>query len=307
MNFYKHYIGDFQRDTGHLSLTERGAYLALIHHYYATEKPLPTDHTSLCRIAGAITRQERDAVKAVMSFFEHVESGLMHTRIEAELQKAGAVSDTNREIALAREAKRRAEKELRNDHGQSTKRAQSVPRTEHEKSTSQTPDTREEQKPSTQQAASQAQQEGRGQPPQAAASPPKSIALDAVTQRATELVLLLRGRGAALQAGDPRVRSWAERGITDIQALQALDLAQQRRHDAADPKPINAGYLDAILQDAGLAATSRSPPGRMSREDARRIAAGTRLSDFRAACAADQQGQTDDSSTIEGTATRLVG
>lgn len=147
MNFYKHYIGDFQRDTGHLSLTERGAYLALIHHYYATEKPLPTDHTSLCRIAGAITRQERDAVKAVMSFFERVESGLMHSRIEAELQKAGAVSDTNREIALAREAKRRAEKEARNEHEQSTKRAPSVPRSEHEQSTNQTPDTREEQIP----------------------------------------------------------------------------------------------------------------------------------------------------------------
>lgn len=144
MNFYKHYIGDFQRDTGHLSLTERGAYLALIHHYYATEKPLPKDHTSLCRIAGAITKQERDAVKVVMSFFECVESGLMHKRIEAEIQKAVAVADTNREIALAREAKRRAEKEARKEHEKSTNRAPSVPRSEHEKSTNQTPDTREE-------------------------------------------------------------------------------------------------------------------------------------------------------------------
>lgn len=107
MNFYKHYIGDFQRDTGHLSLTERGAYLALMHHYYATELPLPKGHAALCRIAGAFTKAEQDAVKAVMRFFVEVESGLMHSRIEAELEKAGKRADTNRRIALEREEKRR--------------------------------------------------------------------------------------------------------------------------------------------------------------------------------------------------------
>lgn len=141
MNFYKHYIGDFQRDTGHLSLTERGAYLCLMHHYYATEKPLPNDHAALCRIAGALEKAERDAVRAVMAFFTPVESGLMHSRIEAELQKAGDVANTNREIALAREAKRRAERQERTEHEPSTKRAQSVPRSSHEQSTNQTPDT----------------------------------------------------------------------------------------------------------------------------------------------------------------------
>jgi uncharacterized protein YdaU (DUF1376 family) len=139
VNFYKHYIGDFQRDTGHLSLTERGAYLCLMHHYYATEKPLPNDHTALCRIAGAQDKAERDAVRAVMGFFEPCDSGLMHKRIEAELHKAGEVSNTNREIALAREAARRAARE---EHEQSTNRAPSVPRTSDEQSTNQTPDTR---------------------------------------------------------------------------------------------------------------------------------------------------------------------
>ena len=132
MNFYKHYIGDFQRDTGHLSLTQRGAYLCLIHHYYATEKPLPNDHSALCRIAGAIDKSERDAVRAVMVFFEPVDSGLMHKRIEAELQKAGAQADTNRRIAIEREAARRAEREA---HEASTKRATN-------REPNQTPDTR---------------------------------------------------------------------------------------------------------------------------------------------------------------------
>ena len=147
MNFYKHYIGDFQRDTSHLSLTERGAYLALIHHYYATETPLPTSLDALYRIAGAVTRLERDAVKAIICFFEQVESGLMHIRIEAEIDKAGEISNTNRSIALAREAKRRADKDTRTEHEACTKRAKSVVRTEHEQSTNQTPDTRHQLKP----------------------------------------------------------------------------------------------------------------------------------------------------------------
>lgn len=120
MNFYKHYIGDFQRDTGHLSLTERGAYLALIHHYYATELPLPNDHAALCRIAGAITKEEQKAVKVAMGFFEAVDSGLMHSRIEAELEKAGKRADTNRRIALEREERRRLE---RTQHETCTNRA----------------------------------------------------------------------------------------------------------------------------------------------------------------------------------------
>lgn len=133
MNFYKHYIGDFQRDTGHLSLTERGAYLCLMHHYYATEKPLPNDESALCRIAGAIAKSEREAVRAAMSFFMPVESGLMHPRIEAELAKAGKQADTNRQIAIEREAARKA---ARTEHEQSTNRATN-------RSPNQTPDTKE--------------------------------------------------------------------------------------------------------------------------------------------------------------------
>lgn len=135
MNFYKHYIGDFQRDTGHLGLTERGAYLALMHHYYATEQTLPKDHVALCRIAGAFTKPERDAVKVAMGFFEVRDGTLWHKRIEAELEKHEGRADTNRRIALDREARKRAENVTRSRHEPITNRAPDVAGTLHEPST----------------------------------------------------------------------------------------------------------------------------------------------------------------------------
>lgn len=137
MNFYKHYIGDFQRDTSHLSLTEKGAYLALIQHYYATEKPLPNDVGSLCRIAGAFSKSERAAVKVATSFFEVKDGMLWHKRIEAELEKQEHRNDTNRRIALEREARKREEslapERPRSEHETCSER----PRSDHVQSTNQ--------------------------------------------------------------------------------------------------------------------------------------------------------------------------
>lgn len=150
MIFYRHYIGDFQRDTAHLSLTERGAYRAMMDYYYASEKPLPNCLDAICRIAGAVNAIERKAVKVAISMFEVRGGALWHKRIEAELEKAGERSDTNREIAVAREARKRADRESRTEHEQSTNRAPYVPRivtrTEHEQSTKSVTSNQEEEK-----------------------------------------------------------------------------------------------------------------------------------------------------------------
>ena len=81
--------------------------------------------------------------------------------------------------------------------------------------------------------------------PAAAEKPPPS---DPIHARAVELSVLLRQRGAALQASDPKVRAWAESGVTDAQALAALETAQSRRHEQASAQPINAGYLDTLIR-----------------------------------------------------------
>lgn len=120
MNFFKLYIGDYQRDTAHLSVTEHGAYLLMLQHYYATEKPLPTGK-ALHRMLRAQDKAEREAIDAVASqFWRETEHGLVNDRADAEITKAGAQAETNRTIAQAREAKRKAARE---GNEQSTNRA----------------------------------------------------------------------------------------------------------------------------------------------------------------------------------------
>lgn len=99
MNFYKHFLGDYARDTAHLSLMEHGAYRTLLDTYYATEAPLPADNSALYRIAKAIEPAERKAVDSVIEqFFHKGEDGKYHnTRADAEVEKAKAFAEKNKE------------------------------------------------------------------------------------------------------------------------------------------------------------------------------------------------------------------
>lgn len=108
-------------------------------------------------------------------------------------------------------------------------------------------------------------------PPEAPEPPPAAAPAeysDPIQTRALEFAQLLRPRGAAVQTGNPALRRWAEQGVTDAQILQALEIAQQRRENAASAAPINAGYLDTILADV-LAAPTRAhrPPAPAPRQD----------------------------------------
>lgn len=90
MNFYSRFPGDYSRDTAHLSLAEHGAYALLLDTYYSTEKPLPDDIDSLCRLCRAMTKDERVAVKSVVrQFFPHGDDGLRHNmRADKEISSA---------------------------------------------------------------------------------------------------------------------------------------------------------------------------------------------------------------------------
>lgn len=117
VNYWKRYVGDYLRDTGHLSLAEHGAYTLLLDHYYSTQRPLPEAMESLNRLCRAIGQVEQKAVAAIAEqFFPIGEDGLRHNhRADEELTKWGAQAETNRLIAEERERKRK-------EHEQSTNR-----------------------------------------------------------------------------------------------------------------------------------------------------------------------------------------
>jgi uncharacterized protein YdaU (DUF1376 family) len=97
MIFYKRFIGDIQKDTGHLSLAEFGAYDRLLDHYYATETPLPNDVDACCRIARAMTKDERKAVSFVLNaYFTLTDGGYHQKRVEKELSDAKPKIEANK-------------------------------------------------------------------------------------------------------------------------------------------------------------------------------------------------------------------
>ena len=99
MNFYSRFPGDYARDTAHLSLMEHGVYSVLLDTYYSTEKPLPPDLESLCRICRAMTKEERAAVKSVVDqFFPTDGDGMRHNRrADIEIPAARVRIETARE------------------------------------------------------------------------------------------------------------------------------------------------------------------------------------------------------------------
>lgn len=97
MNYYEHHLGDFMRDTAHLTMVEECAYRRLLDAYYIRERALPADHRDCCKLARAVSKQERDAVAYVLrEFFELREDGHHQSRADREIERFRAKSDKAR-------------------------------------------------------------------------------------------------------------------------------------------------------------------------------------------------------------------
>ncbi len=87
MNYYEHHLGDYSKDTAHLTMIEHGAYRLLLDRYYGTEQGIPADQVH--RIARARTKDEKAAVDVVLSeFFQLVDGVWINRRAEEEIAKA---------------------------------------------------------------------------------------------------------------------------------------------------------------------------------------------------------------------------
>lgn len=87
MNYYERHLGDYARDTSHLTMLEHGAYNLLMDRYYVSESGIP--EVQAYRYAHARSEEEKAAVDAVLSeFFTLVNGVWIKNRIEEEITKA---------------------------------------------------------------------------------------------------------------------------------------------------------------------------------------------------------------------------
>jgi uncharacterized protein YdaU (DUF1376 family) len=86
MNYYERHLGDYAKDTAHLSMVEHGAYNLLLDRYYATEEGIPQDQ--VYRVTRASKPFEKAAVDAVLKeFFTLVDGFWIKNRVEEEIQR----------------------------------------------------------------------------------------------------------------------------------------------------------------------------------------------------------------------------
>lgn len=87
MNYYERHLGDYAKDTAHLTMIEHGAYTLLLDRYYSTEAGIPADKAH--RVARARSKEEKAAVDVVLGEFFTLTDGIWTKgRVSEEINKA---------------------------------------------------------------------------------------------------------------------------------------------------------------------------------------------------------------------------
>jgi len=103
MHYYQFNIGDYRRDTNHLSLLEHGIYRSLIDSYYLNEKPLCEEHADLMRTHCVRTEDEKIAFQNVLKdFFFLTKKGYIHKKCDEQIKKYNDKSEKARLSAKSR-------------------------------------------------------------------------------------------------------------------------------------------------------------------------------------------------------------
>ena len=112
MHYYQFNIGDYRKDTQHLSLVEHAIYRLLLDTYYLNEGPLTQDKVRLMRTHNVRSADEVLAFENVLSdFFDLTKEGYFHAKCDHELQKVYKKSAAARASAEARWKKKGVEKQ----------------------------------------------------------------------------------------------------------------------------------------------------------------------------------------------------
>jgi uncharacterized protein YdaU (DUF1376 family) len=98
MHYYPKNIGDYRRDTMHLSLLEHGVYMTLIDHYILNEEPFSDNIEDILWLVGARTEEEKNAVSLILNkFFKKNGNGYYHKRCDEEIQRYKKNAEVARE------------------------------------------------------------------------------------------------------------------------------------------------------------------------------------------------------------------
>jgi len=98
MHYYQFSIGDYRRDTDHLSLIEHAIYRYLIDWYYLDESPIPKETQTVSRRLRLGSDSELKALQSVLTdFFVLGSDGWHHPRIDMDIASYNHKQKTNQE------------------------------------------------------------------------------------------------------------------------------------------------------------------------------------------------------------------
>lgn len=95
------HIGDYRRDTNHLTSSEHGSYLLLLMALWTAGGQLPMDPAVLARSAGVTPRRWGKLSKTLLPFFASDGKVMIHKRLLLELERATETLAASRDKALA--------------------------------------------------------------------------------------------------------------------------------------------------------------------------------------------------------------
>lgn len=98
MHYYTFNVGDYRKDTVHLSTLEHGIYRQLLDWYYLDEKPIPQETQVVLRRLRLGSDSDVSALKNVLAdFFVLQSDGFHQTRCDADIASYHQKSKANRE------------------------------------------------------------------------------------------------------------------------------------------------------------------------------------------------------------------
>ena len=106
MNYFEHHIGDYDKNTSHLTACEDGIYCRMIRRYLDKEVPLDLDVEEIKRVVRARSREEKKSVDAILKEFFFLDTDGWHHKTCDEIIAAYQAGEPEREARKANEETR---------------------------------------------------------------------------------------------------------------------------------------------------------------------------------------------------------